>query len=59
MTQYRNETLNTAQLVEFANHLFKPYEGKRFDALVDSVRENGVIEPIIVRLDLSTPKSKW
>ncbi|GHV19639.1 hypothetical protein FACS18949_07330 [Clostridia bacterium] len=49
MAQQRNEQLNVAQLVEFAAHLFKPYEGKRFDALVDSVRENGVIEPIIVR----------
>jgi ParB family chromosome partitioning protein len=49
MAQQRNEQLNIAQLVEFAAHLFKPYEGKRFDALVDSVRENGVIEPIIVR----------
>jgi ParB family chromosome partitioning protein len=49
MAQQRNEQLNIAGLVEFAAHLFKPYEGKRFDALVDSVRENGVIEPIIVR----------
>jgi ParB family chromosome partitioning protein len=49
MTEQRNEILETARLVDFERHLFKPYEGKRFDALVDSVRQNGVIEPIIVR----------
>jgi ParB family chromosome partitioning protein len=45
----RSENLNITQLVEFAANLFKPYAGKRFEALVESVRENGVIEPIIVR----------
>jgi ParB family chromosome partitioning protein len=45
----RNDNLKITQLAKFAAHLFKPYEGKRFDALLDSVCENGVIEPIIVR----------
>jgi ParB family chromosome partitioning protein len=36
-------------LVDFSNHPFKPYSGARLADMVDSVRENGVIIPIIVR----------
>jgi ParB family chromosome partitioning protein len=37
------------QLVPFKNHPFKLYEGERFTDMVESVKENGVIIPIIVR----------
>ena len=37
-------------LVPYADHPFKLYEGERFDDMVRSVKELGVIVPIIVRL---------
>lgn len=37
------------QLVPFADHPFKLYEGRRFDDIVESVRANGVLVPIVVR----------
>jgi ParB family chromosome partitioning protein len=49
MTQRRNKTLEIGRLMEFKEHPFKPYSDKRFNALVGSVRESGIIEPIIVR----------
>jgi len=36
-------------LVPYANHPFKLYQGRRSEALVGSVRESGVLTPIIVR----------
>lgn len=33
----------------FANHPFKLYEGERFAEMLESIKENGVIIPIIVR----------
>ncbi|MCM1059789.1 MAG: ParB/RepB/Spo0J family partition protein [Eubacterium sp.] len=36
-------------LVAYRNHKFKLYEGERLDDMVNSVRENGVLTPIIVR----------
>ena len=33
----------------FANHPFKLYEGERFAEMLESVKENGIIIPIIVR----------
>ncbi|GHU89405.1 hypothetical protein FACS1894202_07520 [Clostridia bacterium] len=41
--------LPIADLVPFANHPFKLYEGKRFDDMVESVKATGIISPIIVR----------
>jgi len=41
--------IDVANLVPFANHPFKLYSGKRSDALINSVRESGVLTPIIVR----------
>jgi len=35
--------------VPFKNHPFKLYEGNRFEDMVESVKENGIIMPIIVR----------
>ena len=37
------------QLVPFADHPFKLYEGRRFADMVESVRANGVLVPIVVR----------
>ncbi|MDR2356559.1 MAG: ParB N-terminal domain-containing protein [Oscillospiraceae bacterium] len=33
----------------FKNHPFKPYQGQRFDDMVESIRENGMLVPIIAR----------
>jgi ParB family chromosome partitioning protein len=41
--------IEVTKLVPFANHPFKLYQGKRSEALVNSVRESGVLTPIIVR----------
>jgi len=43
------QEISIGQLVPFANHPFALYEGQRFSDLVESVRENGVITPIVVR----------
>ena len=37
------------KLRDFKNHTFNLYKGKRLDELVNSIKENGVITPIIVR----------
>ena len=37
------------KLQHFANHPFKLYEGQTLDDMVESVRNNGVLHPIIVR----------
>jgi ParB family chromosome partitioning protein len=44
-----NITLAIGDLVPYASHPFKLYEGERLDDMVRSVREHGVIVPIIVR----------
>jgi len=44
---YRQISLE--QLVPFKNHPFELYKGQRFEDMVKSVQENGVIAPIIVR----------
>jgi len=36
-------------LRHYKNHPFKPYSGKRFEDMVQSIRDNGVMFPIIVR----------
>lgn len=38
------------KLQELKDHAFKPYKGKRLEQLTQSIRENGVTQPIIVRL---------
>lgn len=42
-------TLDIVGLVTFANHPFKLYEGARLDDMVRSIKDNGVILPIVVR----------
>ena len=45
-----NETkLQIDSLVPYPNHPFSLYEGKRMDDMVESIREHGIISPIIVR----------
>jgi len=46
-TKYRKININL--VVPFKNHPFKPYEGQRLMDMVESVRANGVLAPIIVR----------
>jgi len=43
------QEISIGQLVPFANHPFSLYEGQRFTDMVESIRANGVISPIIVR----------
>jgi ParB family chromosome partitioning protein len=41
--------LTLDKLVEFENHPFKPYTGQRFDDMAASIKENGLLSPLIVR----------
>lgn len=43
------ESLNLNKLVPYSNHPFILYEGQRFTDMVESVRANGVLVPIVVR----------
>lgn len=43
------KTLEISSLAPYAEHPFKLYEGKRFDDMVRSIKELGVLVPIIVR----------
>jgi len=45
----KTEQLDIASLVPFTDHPFKLYKGKRSEALINSVRESGILSPIIVR----------
>lgn len=47
----RNDVMEVrlSQLVPFSNHKFKLYEGKRLDDMISSIREYGVITPIVLR----------
>lgn len=41
--------LDIKSLVPFKDHPFKLYTGERLENMIDSIRENGVIQPIVVR----------
>lgn len=43
------QLLPIAKLIPFAQHPFRLYEGERLDDMVESIRNNGVLVPIIVR----------
>jgi len=47
MSDYQH--INIEKLIPFANHPFKLYEGQRFTDMVESIRTNGILSPIIVR----------
>ena len=44
-----HKNINIDRFVDFKDHPFKPYEGQRFQDMVESIKANGVILPIIVR----------
>ena len=41
--------LSIDSLIPYASHPFAIYEGKRMDDMVESIREHGIISPIVVR----------
>lgn len=41
--------INIVDLIPFKNHPFKLYEGERLNDMVESIKEHGVITPLIVR----------
>ena len=47
--QKSHEEINLDELVPFKDHPFLPYEGQRFDDMVQSIQANGVYVSIIVR----------
>lgn len=46
--------LNIEKLVAFENHPFKLYEGDRLTDMIDSIKNLGVIVPIVVRKKVNT-----
>jgi len=46
---YEHQMLSLDSLVPFDGHPFEIYQGQRFTDMVESVRANGVIVPIVVR----------
>ena len=43
------KNINTDLLIPFENHPFKKRDGVEKEELAESVKENGLLEPIIVR----------
>lgn len=41
--------ISVENIVPFHNHPFRLYEGKRFDDMVESIREHGILIPVIVQ----------
>lgn len=41
--------INIADLIPFKNHPFKLYEGERLNDMVESIKEHGIITPLILR----------
>lgn len=50
--------IKISDLIPYPSHPFKLYEDRRFDDMVDSIKEYGVMSPIIVRPDFNE-KEKW
>lgn len=44
------KSISVDKLVPFSKHPFTLYEGERLNDMVDSIKQNGVIQPLIVRL---------
>jgi ParB family chromosome partitioning protein len=47
--KYKVTSLPIDDLVAFNKHPFRLYEDKRLDDMIESIKENGIIAPIIVR----------
>ncbi len=45
------QEIEIGRIHEFPNHPFKVLDDERMDMLVDSIRENGILNPVIVRPD--------
>lgn len=45
------QEIDIVRIHAFPNHPFKVLDDKRMDMLVDSIRENGILNPVIVRPD--------
>ncbi len=45
------QEIELGRIKSFKNHPFKVLDDEKMDALVDSIRENGVLNPVIVRPD--------
>lgn len=45
------QEIEIVRIHAFPNHPFKVLDDKRMDMLVDSIRENGILNPVIVRPD--------
>lgn len=43
------KTISVEKIVPFHNHPFRLYEGERLDDMVESIREHGVLVPVIVQ----------
>jgi len=43
------EMISVEKMVPFHNHPFRLYEGKRLDDMVESIKEHGVLIPVIVQ----------
>ena len=43
------EEIDINLLVPFKNHPFQLYEGERLNDMVESIKENGILTPVIVR----------
>jgi ParB family chromosome partitioning protein len=58
MSDKTAQILHISNLVPYSNHPFKLYEGERLDDMVRSIRELGVLQPIIVR-SMDKPESVY
>lgn len=45
------QEIDIERIHAFPNHPFKVLDDERMDMLVDSIRENGILNPVIVRPD--------
>lgn len=47
------QEIEIGRIHAFPNHPFKVLDDEKMDTLVDSIRENGILNPVIVRPDQS------
>ena len=47
------QEIEIGRIHSFPNHPFKVLDDEKMDMLVDSIRENGILNPVIVRPDNS------